>query len=670
MKRLALVALPWSVVDRPSAALASLAPYVREHCPGWTVECRYAYFDAALEIGIPLYRVLTEEAMHLGETIWAGLYYPERREAVLAEFARSLGQFTFPLNHSLYYPDEIYGASRTYASVAEQILLILERRLTSLQDELSTGFDAVGFTTCFGQLFGNLLLASRIKERSPRTAIVLGGSSISASVGPSIMKEYSFVDYIIQGEGERPLEALLHGLGDRPTVDRSEPGSSRADVLPRGVLSRANFASSPGGVPTFEVTNMDALPLPDYSGYAEAANAASIVWLVPIEGSRGCWWDRGKGTGNPRDTCYFCNLNVQWDGYRQKSVDRLVSEIDTLSSRYANSLVFFLDNILRTKGIGELSTKVAAQGKNYVFFYEMRAQASPYDILCMWEMGMRMVQFGIEGLSNAYLKRIGKGTSVIQNLQAMKTCYELNIDNFANLLSDFPGSTQEEVEETREAILRYALPYQPLRVSRYGIGLGSTVERLRDAFGLTNLRNADFWKVGLPEDVYERLELLDRSGEYPNADWKPVRRAVAQWRRAYESARGSKYLHTLSYVDGGDFLTIADFRSRTPKVRRLDVWERGVYLSAMEIARHEDLARLHTDGSREKLSRLDALLDNLTSEALMYRDGAKFLSLAPASFPEFAARRIRTAHQRRTASPEAPAASRERHEDLLRQTLT
>jgi ribosomal peptide maturation radical SAM protein 1 len=641
MKKLALVALPWSVVDRPSAALASLAPYVREHCPDWTVDCHYAYLGVAMDIGIPLYRVLAEDAMHLGENIYAGLYYPERRDVVRAELARALGQFSFPLADTLYYPDEVYGASRTYATVAEQIFVILERHLASLLETLGEGYDMVGFTTCFGQLFGNLLLTSRIKERSPKTLTLLGGSSISAAVGPSIMTEYAFVDYIIQGEGERPLVALLEKLERK---DETEP---------RGVLSKANLANSQGGVASWEVANMDALPLPDYSGYAEFADAASIPWLVPIEGSRGCWWDRGKQTGNPRDTCYFCNLNVQWDGYRQKSLDRVIREIDELSSRYANPLLFFLDNILRTKGIEELSQKVRQQGKNYVIFYEMRAQISPYDILCLWEMGLRSAQFGIEGLSNSYLKRVGKGTSVIQNLQAMKTCYELNIDHSgANLVVDFPGSTDLEVEETRDAITRYAILYEPLRLSSFGIGLGSTVERLKDSFGVSNLRNADFWRVGLPEDVYSRLELLDRSGDFPHADWRPVRRAVGLWRRAQQTARASSYRHLLSYLDGGDYLKIIDLRSRTPRILRFDSWERAVYLSAMEIARHSDLVQRHTDGSVPEVSRLDRWLHDLTRDSLMYREGTRYLALAPATFPDFAARRIRAAHETKARSHE------------------
>ena len=42
------------------------------------------------------------------------------------------------------------------------------------------------------------------------------------------------------------------------------------------------------------------------------------------------------------------------------------------------------------------------------------------------------MQFGIEGLSSAFLRRIGTGTTVLQNLEVMKTCQELEIDNLAN----------------------------------------------------------------------------------------------------------------------------------------------------------------------------------------------------------------------------------------------
>lgn len=639
--RLALVALPWSIPDRPSAALASLAPYVRAECPGWTVDCHYAYMDQAIAMGIPLYLKLAESAMTLGEVIHAGLYYPERRAAVCARLAEALrDDMRIDVADGSLLPVAVFGAAPSHASIAERVMAIIEHHLHATVDALA-GYGMVGMTTCFGQLYANLFVARELRKRDPSVKLVLGGSTVSSAVGPSIMQEYRFVDYVIQGEGEVPLVALIRAL------ERGDAGA------PPGVLSRRNLALHRGGVPLSEVPDLDALPLPDYSGYVERAEAANLVWKIPIEGSRGCWWDRGKRTGDAHNTCYFCNLNVQWNGYRQKSAARLAREIDELSTRYANPVLFFLDNIVRLKGIDELAALLRSHGKDYLAFYEMRAHASPYDVFCLWEIGLRWVQFGIEGLSSRYLKRIGKGTSTIQNLQAMRTCYELGIDNLANLIVDFPGSTPEEVEDSRANILQYGILYQPLRVVPFEIGIGSTVEQLRDEFGVTNVRNADFWKVGLPDEVYERLVMFNKSSDFPKADWTPVREAVRTWRSAYHGST-----HVMTYTDGGSFLRVVDHRSGSPVSHVLRGKEREIYLQCMEITSRAELVAQFTDGTPAGASELDDILARLTGNLLMFREQDKYLALAPAPYPEVAARRIRAAHSRRAAGRRAERPAR------------
>jgi radical SAM superfamily enzyme YgiQ (UPF0313 family) len=70
----------------------------------------------------------------------------------------------------------------------------------------------------------------------------------------------------------------------------------------------------------------------------------------------------------------------------------------------------------------------------------------------LWEAGCSTVTLGIEGLSTRYLKRLGKGTSTIQNLQALKTCFELEIANQSNLLTGFPGCSSQCIG--KELVLR------------------------------------------------------------------------------------------------------------------------------------------------------------------------------------------------------------------------
>ena len=144
-------------------------------------------------------------------------------------------------------------------------------------------------------------------------------------------------------------------------------------------------------------------------------------------------------TGNAELTCQFCNFNVQWGPYREKSIERTVSELRALCGRYAKGQVFFLDNVLRHRGVGELAEQISATGIELRFFYELRANVSPYEFLLLWGAGLTSCQTGVEGLDNSYLRLIGKGTTAIQNLEAMRICYELGIANGGNLISGVPG---------------------------------------------------------------------------------------------------------------------------------------------------------------------------------------------------------------------------------------
>ena len=620
--RLALVALPWSQKDRPSAALAALAAYVRRERPAWELSCHHSFVHFAARIGFDLYDGLADHAYMGGELLNLSLLYPEKT-------ADARRQFETWADKAL--PTESLRSIEAggWAEVFDFARAILDESLDELADAVSTEADVVGLTTCFGQLFVNLAFARRLKQRAPQTTIILGGSTVSARVGPSLLAEYSFVDYIVQGEGEGPLVALLDLLANQPD----------ATLKLDGVLTQSRDGAPLAEAVISETRNMDDLPVPDYDEYAVLAEEYGIGWALPIEGSRGCWWDRTKRAGNPKSTCYFCNLNVQWGGYRQKSVARLASEIDELSQRYQNLRLFFLDNVLRAKGVAEFAQAIAGQGKDYHIFYEMRANVRPYELLLLWEAGMRDTQFGIEGLSTSFLRRIGKGTTTIQNLQAMRLCGELGIDNGANLIVDFPGSTPEEVEETRRNLLDYAMSFQPMNVSPFNLAVDSTVDALRESFGVVRVRNKDFYKAGLPEEVWRRLRLfeLDYDVEGEPADWTPIRETVVTWHAKHVRLESP----LLFYQDGGTFLNIIDDREEDRKEGTFEGVAREIYLYCMEI---HSLSQLRLKFGMPEDELLETL-EQFVADRLMFAEQGSYLSLAVAPNPMTAARRIRTAYE-------------------------
>jgi len=624
--KVALVAMPWARKSGPSGALGALSAFVQRERPGDEVSVHYAYLRVAAAIGFELYDGLSDAAYKEGELFYAALLYPEKTGAVRQHFETwARGKLVKGLA----------GQPTEWGPVFDATLEYLRRHVEETADACANA-DVVGMTTSFGQLFANVALSQAIKARAPRALVVIGGSTVSRRVGPSILQTYPSVDYIVQGEGERPLVALLDAI------------ATGSEGVPANVLARsAPSTPAPGHT---EVASLDALPYPDYDAYARLAAELGVTWTLPIEGSRGCWWDRTKRTSNPKSTCYFCNLNVQWGGYREKSIPRMTQELAYLSERYQNLNVDFLDNILRSKCVEELASAIAGEKREYRIFYELRASIRPYELLCMWEAGLAGAQFGIEALSTSLLRRIGKGTTTIQNLQAMKGCAELGIEHGGNLIVDFPGATLAEVEETRRNILEHAIIYQPLSVSAFHLGVDSTVDTLRGEFGITNVRNCDVLKLGLPAAIWERMDLFDLSFDVEGVatDWSSVRAARDLWVAAH--APGAERL--LTYRDGGKFLSVVDRRDGRFREGVFGKLPRDVYVYCTEVRSFEQVTRRF---AHESAASLRVVLDEFVAYSLVFEEHGKYLSLALAPSARDAARRIRALHHRESAETSSRA---------------
>ena len=115
-----------------------------------------------------------------------------------------------------------------------------------------------------------------------------------------------------------------------------------------------------------------------------------------------------------------------------------------------------------------------------------RPPTSWSELKVMAKAGMQEVQIGIEALSTPLLKKLHKGTSAIQNLEIMKSCETLGIENISNLILHFPGSDERDVALTLQSI-EYALPYRPLKAVTFWLiylfcGRHCSIKKIRDQF--------------------------------------------------------------------------------------------------------------------------------------------------------------------------------------------
>ncbi len=631
--RLALVSMPWLDCHVPSAALAALKAYLDGHAAGVVASVWPEHVEAGRRLGTHAYRTIQEDAL-TGDAFYAGLVYPDHR-GNLAGLLQSAAARA---------PWAAEDPAPAWAAEPERILAELDAHAAELATRLAGACDVVGLTATFRQLFANVLLSRRIKAANPQVRIIWGGSLLRGPAGPSFLREFPEIDCIIQGEGERPLEVLLQrwAAGGAPPTD--EPG----------ILTRANLGRFPDGVPLWEAGDFKSLPMPDFQEYAASANPLSLEWRIWLQTARGCWWDRSGRTGNPRHRCLFCNMNERRI-YQAKPSRQVAAEVGALVARHANPRVVLSDLCMRPTGLLELGRRLSGLGLALQLQMEFRAGVRPREVLALWEAGLTLAHTGVEGFSTTYLQRMGKGTTVIQNLELLKTCAELEIGNPFGLVSEFPGSTAEEVAESVENIERYATAYPPPGpISEFDLAEGSAVDVCREEFGLVDVRNHSRYAEFLPAEVRDRLVLPLREWSYTAAghpaDWTPVLEACRRWREMHEGVRaralreGRTPQKILQYLDGRDFLEITDCR-RVPRRLTLTRTAREVYLECMAVRSFDELEERFA--GRIDTERIRKILDRCVNEWIMFSEDGKYLSLAVASRPDIAARRIRLARRRK-----------------------
>ena len=608
MPRIALISPPWPLFNRPSIQLGALKAFVRNRLPQVQVDTHHIYLSVADLLGYDLYGQVSEKTW-LSEAPYAALLYPEKRETI-ARFWRT--------QSSRLSLSKKWDFNETLDKLEDDSQGILSR--VNWQD-----YGLVGLSICYGQLTSALYFIRHLKRAAPDLKVVIGGSACAGDLGLSLLDLFSEIDYVISGEGELPLVHLIKRL------DRSD-GEGKMDPTP-GLFDR-NDRLETGAQDFSQLPALDQLPMPDYKDYFSLLNSLDpekgFIPKLPMEVSRGCWWGKNIG-GKAHSGCAFCNLNLQWQGYRAKSHEKVVSELNALTDEYQTLSVSFMDNLLPSKDLVGLFDKIAALKKDLRLFAEIRATASLGELSAMANAGMREVQVGIEALSSSLLKKIRKGTSAIQNLEIMKNCESPGLPRLSsNIILEFPGSDQMDMKETL-ANLEFALPFRPLKGISFWLGYGSPVWQDPKSYGLKRVHNHPHYAKLFPPEIFRGLKLIIQGYHgglrHQQRLWRPVKKRLEAWNTAYSQLHqhpGSDPI--LSYQDGGTFLIIRQRRHLADDMtHRLKDTSRKIYLFC---AQNRSLSRILDRFPGFGEEKVRPFLNMMVDKKLMFREGEHFLSLA------------------------------------------
>ena len=550
--------MPWALAYMASIQVGSLKAYLSDH--GIEAIGGHWFLDVANALGHEAYGDLCYPFLTDGEALYAYLLFPEIRSQLLADddLRRAFSR----------------AAARQPSSVSIKLALTHEffEQFSALHSNILDRYDwgkvcLLGLSLNFGQTLSSLYIARQVKARSPDTKVVIGGSEASGELGNSLLENFPFIDYACNGEGELPLLALSRALICEGSTTKCIPGMSER------LSSEQILAQSPAQMPKLN------LPTPDYDEYFQTIvdsglQKDAVTSCLPVEGSRGCYF-----------SCSFCALNLQWSRYRAQDGATVKRTISDLVRKYQILDLFFVDNIAPPtarkmfRSIGEL-------GLDLRFFYEMRTDIKLAALVEMKIAGLSRVQLGIEALSTSLLSKFNKKVRVIDNLQGMKFCEELEIFTCGNLILNHPKASDEDVSESASMVEFCSAFRPPNAFAPFDLEFGAPdYEGLDKQWILIEGNHAEYKRI-YPSELFQRLRLLRRSYTplQEVADWEPLIQQVERWRNSYQTncaSLGPTVRHRTQF-DGGSFLRMkieeADCFELTFSKGRIAFCTRGLIL--------------------------------------------------------------------------------------------
>lgn len=318
---------------------------------------------------------------------------------------------------------------------------LFDQRVSANKDILhyieSNPVTYVGLSTMTGpQIIFALDLTKKIKHLRPDIKIVWGG--IHVTVAPGSVHKQNLIDYIVYGEGEESLLALIQNpdkRGIRGVLHRDE---SLDDLVPR------------------EFMNMDKVSLDwsllDAQTYISLRDGRRYISFVT---SRGCSFK-----------CQYCYNSVTNSRWRSWSADKVREELGKVLEFDISYISFMDDNLgVNRKWLSEICNILE---ENNIYWYgDLRANVITHENMEKFK-NCTMVFIGAESGSQKVLDAIDKRIKSEDIFNAARVLHERGMKGTFSWIIGFPQETKEDVMSTVNAV-RKVSEIMPAAVQRLKI---------------------------------------------------------------------------------------------------------------------------------------------------------------------------------------------------------
>lgn len=252
--------------------------------------------------------------------------------------------------------------------------------------------------------------------------------------------------YIMGVHGTLYPEKLLELTSARAII-RGEPELTVLDICKekdlseiKGITYRRNGKISSN--PDRPLLDLNDLPIPafhliDINNYGYELLGDKFVLF---EGSRGCPYP-----------CIYCLKTMYGKGYRKKSPERLIEDIDYAIHKIGARSGYFIDLefTLNKELVNKLCDFLIKRRYDFRWCCQTRADTIDLDILKkMKEAGCELIHYGVETGSPRVMELIDKKISLSKIAEGIAITKKIGIETACFFMFGFPGETMEDMEET------------------------------------------------------------------------------------------------------------------------------------------------------------------------------------------------------------------------------
>ena len=309
---------------------------------------------------------------------------------------------------------------------------------------LKEDIDILGISiTSVEQIISGLTLAYLVKKNRPEIHITIGGSVFT-----------KLVEHL-RGDGDlSKVPNLIYRQDGVVTVNRP-----------------------------FAKEELNALPTPDFDGLPLDLYLSPTL-VLPIMGSRGCYWEK----------CAFCSIPFDHMNFHVRYAENVVNDFKVLKEKYNCDHFFFTDealpiNFLRTFAAKIIEQKVDVQWTGELKFEKSLLKDDRIELL--YKSGCRKLIFGLESYNQRVLDSMKKGVELSWVDETSEACMKLGIAMHFYLICGFPTETEPEVMDSINFVLNNQRlldsPGFSAILSQFDLERGAPIEKNPGEWGITKL---------------------------------------------------------------------------------------------------------------------------------------------------------------------------------------